>query len=146
MLVLPLGHRRWYEAPSNPLLVNVQPDTLYTIASLPGKQKISSPSGACLLGPRPSWSPLGHTVGLPWGSSPNCVAGIFTGPVQNWKCPISVSIATLYAPAVQVTRVLVVDVLYIGWKLYGMALQDEPFGSNPTWAKPLALLATIDPD
>src|SRR5215469_601187 len=118
MLVLPLGQRSWYEAPSNPLLVNVQPDTLYTSASLPGKQKMSSLSGDCLLTVRPSWSPLGHTVGLPCGSSPNGVAGMATGPVQNWKWPISVSIATLYEPAAQVTRVFVVDVLYIGWKLY----------------------------
>src|SRR5215469_16857726 len=107
---------------------------------------MSSLSGACLLTLRPSWSPVGHVVGLPWGSSPNGVAGIFTGPVQNWKCPISVSIATLYEPAAQVTRVFVVDVLYIGWKSYGMALQDVPFGSNPTCAKPLALLAVIVPD
>src|SRR5215469_5575233 len=146
MLVLPLGQRSWYEAPSNPLLVNVQPDTLYTSASLPGKQKMSSLSGACLLTLRPSWSPVGHVVGLPWGSSPNGVAGIFTGPVQNWKCPISVSIAALYEPAAQVTRVLVLDVLYMGWKLVGMAVQDVPLGSNLTSAKPLALLAVIDPD
>src|SRR5215472_18674971 len=53
ILVLPLGHSRWYEAPSNPLLVKVQPDTLYV--GPPGKQKMSSPSGADLLAPRPSW-------------------------------------------------------------------------------------------
>ena len=30
--------------------------------------------------------------------------------------------------------------------MYGMLLQDDPLGSNLTCPKPLALLATIDPD
>ena len=76
---------------------------------------------------------------------PNWVAGISYGPVQNWKWPISVSNATLYEPAAQVTRVCVADVLYMGWKLYGMAVHDVPLGSNLTCANPLALLAVIEP-
>ena len=43
------------------------------------------------------------------------------------------------------TRVFVVDVLYIGWKLYGMAVQDVPLGSYFTCANPLALLAVMNP-
>src|SRR5579859_1511704 len=145
ILVLPFAQSRWYEAPSNPVLVNVQPATLYSGASLAGKQKASSPSAGCLLRPRPSLSPLGHTVTLPLGRTPNSVAGIFTGPVQFWKWPISLSKPTLNPCAAQVTRVFVDDVLYIGWKLYGMAWQDVPLGSNFTCANPLALLAVIDP-
>ena len=53
--------------------------------------------------------------------------------------------ATLKTGTAQVTRVFVDDVLYIGWKLYGIALQDVPVGSNLTCAKPLALLAVMDP-
>src|SRR5215467_240848 len=128
------------------MLVKVQPATLNTRASLAGKQKMSSPSGFCALTPRPSVLPFVHTVGLPLGRRPNWVAGIFFGPVQNWKWPISLSNATLYDSAAQVTRVFVVDVLYMGWKLYGMLMQDDPLGSNFTCPKPLALLAVIDPD
>ena len=145
IVVLPFAQSRWYEAPSNPVLVKVQPATLYTGASLAGKQKASSPSAGEAFSPRPSLSPLGHTVGLPFGRRPNSVAGIGFGPVQNWKCPISLSKPTLKPCTAQVTRVFVDDVLYIGWKLYGMALQDVPLGSNPTCAKPLALLAVMDP-
>ena len=90
-------------------------------------------------------SPLGHVVGLPLGRRPNWVAGICFGPLQNWKWPISVSNATLYEPAAQVTRVFGVDWLYIGWKLYGMAVQDEPVGAYLTCANPFAALAVMDP-
>ena len=65
--------------------MKVQPATLYSGASLAGKQKASSPSAGVAFRPLPSLSPLGHTVGLPLGSVPNSVAGIAFGPVQNWK-------------------------------------------------------------
>src|SRR5690242_15780957 len=83
----PFGQSRWYEAPSNPVLVNVQPFTWTASASLPGKQKMSSLSGGVLFRPRPSKLPLGHATGLPCWSRPNGVAGIGCGPVQNWKWP-----------------------------------------------------------
>src|SRR5438552_2187155 len=145
ILVLPLGHSRWYEAPSKPVLVNVQPCTLNSSASLAGKQNRSSPSAFTELSPRPSKSPFGQTVGLPLGSRPNGVAGIFFGPWQNWKWPISLSKPTLKPCAAQVTRVFGDDVLYMGWKLYGMFLQDVPLGSNLTCPNPFALLAVMDP-
>jgi hypothetical protein len=93
--VLPSGHIGWYETPSNPVLVNVHPDTWYLGASEPGKQKMSSPSVGRVFAPSPSVLPAGHAIGLPWASSPNGDAGIGVGPLQNWKCPISVSKATL---------------------------------------------------
>src|SRR6516162_1901335 len=145
ILVLPFAQSRWYEAPSNPVLVLVQPATLYTGASLPGKQKASSPSDGSTFGPRPSLSTLGHTVGLPLGSRPNSVAGIAFGPVQNWKWPISLSKPTLNPCEAQVTRVFVDDVRYIGWKLYGMAWHDVALGAHFTMANPLDLLAVMDP-
>src|SRR6516164_681379 len=43
------------------------------------------------------------------------------------------------------TRVWGEDVEYMGWKLYGIAVQLVPCGSNFTWANPLALLAVMDP-
>src|SRR5438045_1404513 len=63
ILVLPLGHSRWYEAPSNPVLVNVQPCTLNSSASLAGKQKRPSPSAFTALSPRPPNSPFRQAVG-----------------------------------------------------------------------------------
>jgi hypothetical protein len=91
-------------------------------------------------------SPERQVVGFPLESSPNGVFGMGVGPLQNWKCPISVSNATFYEPAAHVTLVCVVDVLYIGWKLYGMAVQPDPLGSNFTCANPFAALAVMDPD
>src|SRR5690242_12481621 len=44
------------------------------------------------------------------------------------------------------TRVSGVEVEYIGWKAYGIAVQSVPVGANRIWAKPLAGLAVIDPD
>src|SRR5215831_12497480 len=145
MVVLPFAQSRWYEAPSNPVLVKVQPATLYSGGSLAGKQKESSPSAGVAVGPRPSLLPVGHTVGLPLGRSPNGVAGMAFGPVQNWKWPISLSKPMLNACADQVTRVFVDDVLYIGWKLYGIGWHVVPLGSHFTMANPLDLLAVIDP-
>src|SRR5580700_3792764 len=43
------------------------------------------------------------------------------------------------------TRVCSEEVLYIGWKLYGRAVQLVPVGSYLTWAKPLAAPAVIVP-
>src|ERR1700716_2540549 len=43
------------------------------------------------------------------------------------------------------TRVCSDDVLYIGWKLYGIASQLVPVGSYLTCANPFAALAVIDP-
>src|SRR5262245_64354436 len=43
-------------------------------------------------------------------------------------------------------RVLGLDVLYIGWKSYGMLVHDLPVGANATSPKPLAALAVIEPD
>src|SRR5438045_560745 len=63
ILVLPLGHSRWYEAPSKPVLVNVQPCTLNSSASLAGKQKRPSPSAFTALSPRPPNSPFRQAVG-----------------------------------------------------------------------------------
>ena len=44
------------------------------------------------------------------------------------------------------TRVCGLDVLYIGWNAYGMAVQLDPVGWNLICAKPLDGLAVIDPD
>ena len=48
--------------------------------------------------------------------------------------------------AAQITRVCGEEVLYIGWKSYGIAWQLVPVGSYLIWAKPLAALAVIEPD
>src|SRR6266700_6072715 len=101
-------------------------------ASLPGKQKLSSPSAGRAVAPLPSWSPAGQAMGLPWLSSPNGVAGIGVGPRQNWKCPISSASETFSACAAQITRVFSEDVLYIGWKLYGIAVQLVPRSEEHT--------------
>ena len=38
------------------------------------------------------------------------------------------------------------EVEYIGWKLYGATLQVAEFGWYSTWPKVLAALAVMDPD
>src|ERR1700731_3426731 len=92
----------------------------------PGKQKLSSPSVGSALDPRSSVFPAGHAIGAPLLSNPNWLAGIALGPSQNEKCPISLENPTLYVWAAQITRVRSDDVLYMGWKSYGIALQLVP--------------------
>src|ERR1700730_12175541 len=95
-----------------------------------GKQKLSSPSVGSALDPRSSLLPAGHAIGTPLLSSPYWLAGIALGPSQNEKCPISLENPMLYVWAAQITRVCSDEVLYIGWKSYGIAVQLVPgFGS-----------------
>ena len=42
-------------------------------------------------------------------------------------------------------QVFALDRLYIAWKLYGMAVQDEPVGAYLICANPFAALAVMDP-
>ena len=71
------------------MLVSEQPLMWTSSASLPGKQKLSSPSVGDVLFPNPSLLPFGQVIGFPLLSSPNGVAGMGFGPVQFSKCPIS---------------------------------------------------------
>src|SRR5882757_10933864 len=105
-------------------------------ASVPGKQKLSSPSVGDAAVPNPSVLPGGQVIGLPLGSTPNGVAGMGFGPLQFSKCPISDVKEMLVVCAAQMTRVCSDDVEYIGWKLYGMLTQLLPAGSYLTWPNP----------
>src|SRR5215471_6501802 len=101
---------------SKPLLVDVQPLISTSIASLPGKQKKSSPSVADVPLPNPSVLPVGQVIGLPLLSTPNGVAGMGFGPLQFSKWPIS-SVKEMLVPcAAQMVRVCSDEVEYIGWK------------------------------
>src|SRR5580704_16356091 len=103
-----------------------------SVESPPGRQKKSSASDGSLFAPTPSSPPELQPREL------------FTA-LQKSKCPISSENATLYVCAAHGTRVSGLEVEYIGWKLYGMAVQPEPVGSNFTCAKLLAALATMKP-
>src|SRR5262249_59145929 len=98
-------------------LVAVQALIWIVNASLPGKQKSSSPSVGEVLLPNPSVLPAGQATGLPWASNPNGVAGMGFGPSQFSKCPISLVKEMLYVCAAQMTLVCSDEVEYIGWKL-----------------------------
>src|SRR5947209_6634430 len=65
--------------------------------------------------------------------------------VHQSKWPISSEKAMLYECAAHGTRVFSDEVLYIGWKSYGMFWQVVPLGANFTWPKPLAALVVIEP-
>src|SRR6516162_6291226 len=114
-------------------------------ASVPGKQKLSSPSVGDVLVPNPSELPAGQATGFPLESIPNGVAGMGFGPSHFSKCPISSANEMLVVCAAQGTRVCSDDVEYIGWKSYGVLTQLVPVGSYCTWPNPLAALAVIDP-
>src|SRR5215469_12161616 len=51
----------------------------------------------------------------------------------------------LYECAVQGTRVSGEEVLYIGWKSYGVTVQDVPVGANWIWPKLFAAEAVMKP-
>src|ERR1700736_1394449 len=114
-LLLPSGQTAWYPRLSKPTLVSVQPAIWTRSASDAGKHQLSSPSAGSV--PRCSTLAAGQVVTLPLESIPNAVAGIWPGPVQVSKCPISLVKDTLVVWAAQIVRVSGVDVLYIGWKL-----------------------------
>src|SRR2546428_7864602 len=109
------------------------PGTWTRVDDEPGKQYVSFASVGS-----PSFSVL------PAGQLPPGVIAL--GPLQDSKCPVSSEKATLYECAAQMTRVCSDDVLYIGWKSYGMLLQLVPVGSYWTWPNPLAALAVIEPN
>src|SRR6266581_4890384 len=65
--------------------------------------------------------------------------------VHQSKWPISSEKAMLYECAAHVTRVFSDEVLYIGWKSYGIFWHVVPVGAKSTWPKPLAALDVIEP-
>src|SRR5437879_12577657 len=116
--------------PSNPALVARQPAAGTSEVAPAGKQKLSSLSLGSMSPPNPSDWP--H---VPWV----CTL------LQKSKCPISSENAMLYECAAHCTLVASEDVLYMGWKSYGMLVQAVPVGANWTMPKLLAALATMNP-